>query len=383
MRIAMVTDSYYPTRDGVVTSITTVKAALEAMGHQVFVIAPDPGEAERIEGVHYFPAVRFRGYDGYYLPILPSNKAEMIDGLGIDVIHIHGIAVMALKAVIAARYLKKPVVLTFHTMVNDTMKYYSPVKMPEKLAERLVWIYLRNLLKRPDVITVPTEAIAQELQQNGVRPRELRTVSTGIDTSRFTPHADGTRVKDMYGLHGKKVAVHVGRISFEKNIRVIVEALSTVEGCVLLVVGKGPAEEDLREFVSEMKMEDRVIFTGFVDDGPLPEYYAAADVAVSASGFETQGLSVLEAMSSGLPAVCMNARAFKDFVSPGINGYLFDGTAEDCARGLKVCLDDRVRLGAGARETAESFSTERTGEELTDVYEYAVASKRRRLGLDV
>ena len=57
MRIAMVTDSYHPTKDGVVTSITITQRALEALGHEVFIVAPDPGEGHRIDGVIYIKSI--------------------------------------------------------------------------------------------------------------------------------------------------------------------------------------------------------------------------------------------------------------------------------------------------------------------------------------
>jgi len=374
MRIAMVTDSYFPTRDGVVTSLTTSKEALENAGHEVFVIAPDPGEHDRIEGVSYFPAVRFKKYEGYFLPILPSGKRDIIRRLNIDVIHIHGIAVMALKALIAARSLKKPVIMTFHTMVNDTMRYYSPVKLPDEFAERLVWIYLRNLLKRPFAVTVPTKTIADELAVNGVKAR-LEVIPTGIDTERFVPGIDGSAVRKLYGLDGKKVIIHVGRISFEKNIELAVNALRLLDDdFTLMIAGKGPAESSLRKRIEEDGLSDRVVFAGFVPDEDLPSYYAASDVVVSASRFETQGLSVLEAMACGLPAVCSDARAFRDFVT-GDNGYRFDGTAEDCAAGIRKCLGE-PGMKERARITAESFSREESAKKLAHLYEQAIWHKR-------
>ena len=61
MRIAIMTDSFYPTTDGVATAVRVTRDALTAMGHEVFVLAPDPGrEEDRLPGVYYFPSVRFR-----------------------------------------------------------------------------------------------------------------------------------------------------------------------------------------------------------------------------------------------------------------------------------------------------------------------------------
>ncbi len=74
MRIAMMTDSYYPTRDGVVTSVTTIRRSLEELGHRVWIVAPDPGEDLRPSDhdVLWIRSVGLRTYEGYYVPILPS-----------------------------------------------------------------------------------------------------------------------------------------------------------------------------------------------------------------------------------------------------------------------------------------------------------------------
>jgi len=378
MRIAMMTDSYFPTRDGVVTSIEVTRKALEAKGHEVIIIAPDPGKSERTEGVYYLPARKFKGYEGYFVPIYPSDKTSLIRSLDVDVIHVHGIALMAIKALAAARSLRKPVVITFHTMVCDTLEHYSPVPLPAPMLENLAWIYLRSLLKRADGVIVPTASTASELKRNGVAAREMRIVPTGIDTARFSCDSDGKKIRERYGLSGK-VAIHVGRMSYEKNIDTVLRAAAEIDGLTLMIVGKGPAKDDLERLSKELGIDDRVIFTGFVPDGELPEYYAAADVAVSASKFETQGLSILEAMACGLPVACTKDRAFEDFVVDGKNGFFFEGGAPECADSIRKCISSGGTLSAGARHTAEEFSLSASADAHIKLYNDVIAAKKKRL----
>ncbi|MDD2532514.1 MAG: glycosyltransferase [Candidatus Methanomethylophilaceae archaeon] len=371
MRIAMVTDSFYPTRDGVVTSLCITKKGLEDRGHEVFVVAPDPGEEHRLPGVNYFPAVSFSKYKGYYVPIFPSNKREILESLDVDIIHVHGVAVMALKALIAARAIKKPLVLTFHTSVGDTMQYYSPIKMPREVSDRLVWTYLRYLLKGPLAVIAPTEPVAEELKRMGVRTRRTAVIPTGSDVGRFNPSNDGTAVREKLGLKGKKVLIYVGRISFEKNIGEIVEVMPLLDDTILMLVGKGPAEEMLRTKAEALGVGDRVIFPGFVSDEELPIYYAAADAAISASRFETQGLSIIEAMATGLPVVCVNERAFSSFVEDGKNGFLFE---DNMLEAIEKALNASSEIREEARRTAERFSIAASAKELEDLYNDAIMS---------
>ena len=188
MRIAIVADSYHPTIDGMVTVTDTFKKSLEKLGHEVFIIAPDPGEEHRREGIYYFPSIKYSGYEGYYLPIYPSNKIELFEKLKPDVIHAQGLTLMALKGFISAHTLKIPFIVMMGTMVTDTLEYYLPIKnLPIDLMEKLAWIYLRNLMNHADGVITPTTPIMKEIGEHGVSPRDGRVITAGIDTDMFIP----------------------------------------------------------------------------------------------------------------------------------------------------------------------------------------------------
>lgn len=376
MRIAMMTDSWFPTRDGVVTSICIIKESLEALGHQVFIVAPEPEDEYKQDGVYYFPSVRFKSYDGYYVPIYPSNKIEILKEINPDVIHIHGVATMALRGLICGHTLGIPTVMTFHTMVDDAAKYYSPIKLPPETMDRLIWIYLRQILKRMDVVVTPTACIGEELKAHGAQCRNLLAIPTGAKTDVFHPGIPCDHILDKYDLRGKRVVIHVGRISYEKEINMVVRAMRDVDA-VLMVVGKGPAADDIKALVGELGMDDKVVFTGFVPDEELPAFYNAADIAVSASKFETQGLSILEAMASGRTVACRNGRAFTEIVKDGENGYLFDDE-EGCREAILKALDAPQKVRDASYRTAVENSRERSIEKYIQAYNLAIETKRER-----
>jgi 1,2-diacylglycerol 3-alpha-glucosyltransferase len=365
----MITDSYYPTRDGVVTSITLAKEGLEKLGHEVIVVAPDPGKEQRMDGVRYFRSIEFKSYNGYFVPIYPSNKDEIIRSIDPDIIHIHGIALMALKGIIAAKNQKIPIVLTYHTMVEDTIEFYSPLKVFPNIQKRMAWVYLRGLLRRPDVVIGPSEDTIDKLLRKGTRPKRTEVIPTGIDTARFKPSLNGNAVRERYCLNDSKVVLYVGRLSFEKNINVIINALRYADDVKLLIAGKGPAKESLEETARNAGVEDRVIFAGFVPDGELSQLYAAADVFVSASRFETQGLSVLEALACALPVACADGGAFTDYIKDGVNGFLFSEGEEECANAIRSCISCGPEIKENARATAESMSAESCAKILEKLYE--------------
>ena len=380
MRIAFVTDSYHPTVDGVVTIVDSIKDSLEMLGHEVVIVAPDPGEEYRIEGVHYFPAVGFPMYRGYYLPILPSNKLEVLRKINPDVIHGYGIAFMALKGYICAHEMKIPYVLTMTTMVTDTMEYYLPKFLPLKQTEKLAWVYMRSIMNHSDAVITHTDPIMDELRSHGVNPRHVGIIPAGIETEIFRPIESCNTIRDELGIHGKRVITHVGRISYEKHIDDIVRSLALLpDDVVMVIVGDGPARGSVEDVVRECGFEDRVFFTGFVEKTRLPEYYNTADVCVSCSRFETQGLSIMEAMACGKPIVCPNARAFSVIVEDGKDGFLFDGDIEDMANKIRLALDCDTSIGQAALEKARSYSKENCARMLVSLYEHVIEAKKRRL----
>ena len=377
MRIALVTDSYYPTKDGVVVAVETVQAELVALGHEVVVFAPDPGKEFRRDGVVYFKAVKFKKYPDYFLPIYRSNKIEEIRKFNPDVIHLYGVAFMALKGLIASRTLKVPSVITYVTSVSEVIGMYSPIKFPEPLLKKLSWIYVRNLLKRPAVLVVPTHPIAKELEENGVVPKRLEVIHIGIDAERFRKNQDaGSAVRKKYGLENKRVIICAGRLSGEKEIDMLICSMKLLDDDIsLLIVGKGPVGDELRELTTDLGLNERVTFAGFVPDEELVAHYSAADVAASCSRFETQGLTVLEAMGCELPAACANGRAFTEVIKDGVNGYLFEHSEEDCAEAIRKCFAEHDRISTGARRTAEENSMHATAMKLGEVYQSLIKPK--------
>jgi 1,2-diacylglycerol 3-alpha-glucosyltransferase len=370
----MFTDSFYPTVDGAVVSMETVSEGLESRGHEVVVLAPDTPQRPNYERkVHYLPSMNFKSYPGYRVVMAPADMLEFLRKEKADVIHCHGIASMGILSLTAARALKIPHVLTFHTMANEAIKYYSPIPFREDIIIELVWTYLRNLLKRPEVVIAPSAPVKAELDEHRVAMKSCEVVPTGVDCKRFTPENYSKGFLDRYGLGGKSVLLHVGRLSREKRMDIVLEAIAKLASdepdIRLLVVGKGPAEAVYRAKAAELGISDRVVFAGFLPSGELPVAYASSQALVIASTFETQGLVVLEALASGTPVVGMRCRAIPEFVKEGKNGCLFE--PETCADAIKRCLARGDSMMMSAVSSAREYSIESCTVKLEAAYEHA------------
>jgi 1,2-diacylglycerol 3-alpha-glucosyltransferase len=384
MHIAMFTDSYLPARDGVVSSILLTKAGLERQGHKVTVFAPEPENGHREDGVQYFRSISYKRYPGYTISPFPTNKCEILRDLEVDVIHTHGVLFMAVRSMFAARTLEIPIVVSFHTMVTDAAKYYAPVPIPDWVTNRLFWIYLRQLLERADSVVAPSAAIRTELLTYAPAMHRIEVIPTGVDCQRFNPEVDGSLIRARYGLEGKKVLLHIGRIAWEKNLDLVIdgfEELSREDPLVrLLIVGNGPAKDHYMDLVTSKGLDDRVTFTGFIADDELPQIYAACDASVIASKFETQGLVGLEAMASGRPVAGINYRAVREMIRDGENGHVFEEDPSSCARAMRLTLENSASLGPKARRFAMGYSVELSVKKLEELYEYSIESKRSTTG---
>lgn len=370
----MFADSFRPTVDGSVVAMETACDGLERRGHQVVVLAPKVKPLPKTSRqVHYLPSAEFRQYPGYRVVFSPSDMLEFLRKEKVDIIHSHGLAAMAILSLTASRVLKVPSLLTFHTMANEAMKHYSPIRLRDEITGVLVWTYLRNLLKRPEVVIAPTTPVKVELEANGVRMKECAVVPTGIDCSRFSPDKYDKNYMAKFGLSGKQVLLHVGRLSREKRLDVILNAVAGLKekepDLSLLVVGKGPSEEDYKAMAKKLGVADRVVFAGFLPSEELPVAYASAEALVIASAFETQGLVVLESLASGTPVVGARYRAIPEFVQEGKNGCLFNH--ENCEEAIQRCLSRRDSMTLDAVSSARMYSVDACAAKLEKAYELA------------
>lgn len=369
-------DSHYPIKDGVVDAIDILRRGLKERGHEVVLIAPNPGREHQLEGIHYLPAKKFKNFE-YYLPMYPSDVIFKLKELGVDVINVHGFALMAMRGVALGKLLGIPSIITFHTPVWNFLGEFSP--LDTAFSVKVTWSYFRNLFRRADVTVAQTPSIANELVQNGVKAN-IRIIPTGIDADKFRPGLDGNGIRERYGLGNKKVLIHVGRLAPEKCLDALIRTIagSDDRDLVLMIVGKGALEKELKELTASLGMNERIIFTGFVSEEELPLHYAAADAAISSSIYEAQCLAIMNAMACGLPVVCPNGRAFVDFIKDGENGFMYNGTQEECIAATRKALTADPSVGMNARRTAETYTIQRSVDTYVSLYEEAIEKKRSK-----
>jgi 1,2-diacylglycerol 3-alpha-glucosyltransferase len=229
MRIALFTDTYLPTVDGVVTSVLSIRKGLREEGHDVMVLAPEVENGPVEDGTVYCKARSFKMYPGYRLASFLPREVKCIKDFDPDLIHAHGVGGMGIKTIWLSKDFDIPNVLTFHTMVMDVLARYSPLNLDSELLNVLLRIYLRNVLKRYDTVIVPSRSILTEILQIAPKMKRVEILPMGVDCRRFRPDVDPSGILERLGLGDREIILSVGRISEEKNLDVIIKSLPVVK----------------------------------------------------------------------------------------------------------------------------------------------------------
>lgn len=379
----MFTETWLPTRDGVVTSLLTFRRGLEALGHEVFIFAAGSDqtrEENADDRIHIYTGPKWEPYPDYRIALRPGPSRKLLGKLGVELIHSHGTAFMGIKAVRCARFQDLPLVLTFHTRVEDATGYVTQHPAREAALKSLIWSWHRWYFNRCDGIVTPTRTVQRDLlREEPDVIRRVFVVPTGIDVERFA-RADGKALRETFGLDHTRLVLSVGRVAWEKNVETLIEAAELLrkrgEDVIFAVAGRGPALEHFAAEVKQRRLEDRVRFLGFVADGELPALYHAADAFLMTSTFETQGIALLEAMAAGLPVATADSGGPTEFVRHGDNGFMFEGrNPEACAHAVVDALNAPTQLRSRGRETAKLYTVENQSRALAAAYEQVVSAR--------
>lgn len=380
MNIALFTDTYYPEINGVANSVYILKKELEQIGHTVYVFTTTtPGSPEYEHNVFRVPSIPFaliteRRVGMFYQPKL----ASIIKRLDLDLIHTHTEFPLGIFGRLMAKELKLPMVHTYHTIYEDYTHYLTRFKTLDRRAKAFARVFTKMCCNTVEQVIVPTEKVKDLLLTYSVH-KQISIVPTGVDLKKFNPalcsKEDVLQLKRQYSIQEQdKVMLYLGRVSKEKNIGEIIDAMPEYmgkrENVKFVIVGSGPEMDALKQMVTERNLEHRIIFTGAQPWDNIGLFYQMGDVFVSGSTSETQGLTYIEAMAAGLPIVARRDRCLDDILVPGWNGYDFIDR-KGLLEGLDAVLfgTEHISYGENAIINVQKLSTEAFARNVEKVYE--------------
>ena len=392
MRIGIFSETYAPYISGLVTSEMMLKKALEKQGHEVYVVTANlesfKYNYDEEERVLKIPGIPTGIYDSRMTSIYPIPAVNKIKSWKLDVIHSQTEFAIGTFARLIAKQYNIPLVHTYHTMYEDYIYYITKgyfEKSSKKLVEYLTKFYCD---KTATELIVPTSKTYKLFKEKYKVEKNINIIPTGIEVERF--FKESINLKELLELKktlniGKKdfVLLFVGRLGEEKNVEFLIKAhkelIKEDPNIKLIIVGDGPDKEKYEELTSKLELEKNIIFTGKAAWEEMPYYYHIADVFVTASKTETQGLTVIEAMASNLIPVCMKDEAFESMITDELNGLLFR-TQEEYLKDIMRLHDNPSELevfNRQARIQAETYSSKYYADRVLAVYNRAILEKKQ------
>jgi phosphatidylinositol alpha-1,6-mannosyltransferase len=233
------------------------------------------------------------------------------------------------------------------------------------------WL-MKKVIEEAEELVPNSEFTMHEYERWGIPREKMVTVIPGVDSVFFQPEEKSRHLVEKYHLQDKQIIMTVGRLDERKGHDMVIRAMAHVvkqfPNVVYMVVGKGREEQRLKNLADTLKLQNLVIFTGFVADESLPDYYNLCDVFVLPNreteshnqlkgDYEGFGVVFLEASACGKPVIAGNSGGSSEAVIDGITGLMVDPRNEDeIGRAIERILSDKIfakRLGMAGRNRAE------------------------------
>lgn len=361
MKILITTDTYRPTINGVVTSIESLKKALDRLGHDVRILTFSDSFNSKQEGdIYYMGSLGA----GKFYPDARMNKLfynrfyEDIMDWKPDIVHSQTEFTMFIQAKKIAKDLDIPLLHTYHTVYEDYTHYFS---LNKKIGKELAKQFTKQIIKTTDGVVVPTNKIYNLLTEYNIH-EDIYVAPTGINVQKLS-ECDDFDIRSGYKIpEDKHIVLFLGRIGKEKNITEILQYLENIDrdDIVFIIAGAGPFLSELKDICSNSKIRDRLIFTGMIDSSKVGNFYSKADVFVSASTSETQGLTFIESMACSTPIICRHDDCLDGVLIDGETGFGYD-TEEEFIDYLNQILDNeklRDKMGKNCKQLVDENYTE-------------------------
>jgi glycosyltransferase involved in cell wall biosynthesis len=375
MRVAIFTDTFKPQVNGVCRYLEEMQKYMDEnqIAYRLFV--PGGQSEAEMKNVTVFHGRPFILYPELSISLPDYSIVDReLNTFKPDIIYLATEVSMGLVGLKYARRHNVPVVAAYHTDFPHYLRCYRLNFFVSPVWKYLAWFHSFSEMN----VCSSMETFDQLLEH---RIGALNMIGHGIDCEKFSPAMRSDSMRKYYAPNVETLLLYVGRLAQEKNLDVLLNACSEIQesrnDLKLLIVGDGPAKSWL-----EKQNIPNVILLGYKSGEELSTIYASADIFVFPSASETFENVILEAMSSGLPVVAVNAGGVKDSLQHMHNGLAFrPGDHIDMAECIQKLMDDphlTIELALKARSYALCHSWENTFNSLFTSMKFVVNYARRQ-----
>jgi glycosyltransferase involved in cell wall biosynthesis len=368
MKVAIVSSTYLPTRNGVTIHIQSLVKGLEAEGHDVYVISPSNGK-ERFCKNDYRIASIYNPLSKLYPLSFDSRIPRAIKDIKFDIVHLHHpIGVYGLAKKISEKS-DCPIIFTNHTQYLAYINYYTSIFRGS--ARKIMLARLNKLYGEASVVIGSTKDIKNEIHK--INPAaNMEVIPVGFDESRFDI-ADNPGIRRQIGIaESDFFALYVGRVSKEKNIDILLAAADKISHIhpdfKLVIVGPGDYLENTKKSIPS-----NVVVVGQPKDSDLVALYKHCDLFLSASVSEVLPLTFSEAAYSGAPLLGIDSLGVRDIIQNNINGLLAKDSKDFTEMLIELVGNRKLlkKLSQNAPKSVIKYSAKHNLKKVIDVYEKA------------
>jgi glycosyltransferase involved in cell wall biosynthesis len=367
-KLVIATDNYYPRADGIARFLSEIIPRLKKH-YDITVICP--AYKNTISGIHdEINIVRIPLYNFYVGDFRPARfrRKEINEVIkGADLVFTQGLGPIGALTILSAHKQKKKTVSFIHSVEWELVPMAVKSLFLRRMAYPLMRRFTKHFYSKVDMIIVPSTGILDLISwEIGKKP--IRVVHLGCDTKKFCPPHSKREAKKAIDVDQDAILIgYHGRLSREKDLQTLLRGFLRMKkhGKKLIIVGDGLPQ------LKTMFMRKDVIFTGTKFN--VVPYLQAMDIYVLSSLTETTCLSVLEAMSCGVPVISTRVGFVKDYIEDGENGIFFDfQNSVQLAKKIEYLIEHpkmREDLGKAARATVVAgFDWDRTVKDLLTAF---------------
>ncbi|MCX7845732.1 MAG: glycosyltransferase family 4 protein [Dictyoglomaceae bacterium] len=399
MNIAFFSDTYEPQKNGVVTAIKMQKKFLENYKNKVYLFIPYIPNSPSEENIFKLNSIVFPFQREHRVANPYSIKYDLLfRRLKVDIVHTHTPFSLGIFGWSQAKKRNIPLIHTFHTIFEE-YAYYIWDHFPQIIKRKFIrekearevaiWIS-KSYCELCDLIIAPSTKVKKLLENYGVK-KPIVILPNGLDLKDFKPlDKKVARKKRNLPLQGT-ILLFVGRLGKEKNITFLLKVMRWLKSnsnhpYYFLIVGDNPDKRIKEELIKEAekyKIDDRVIFTGYLEYPQVIESYYSADIFIFSSLTETQGMVVGEALFSGLPVIALEDLAIGDFVKNGENGFLIPNnnhSIEEFGKKIILLTENKelyFTMSQNAKKSAENLSSHKLNKKLLETYERLISDYQK------
>ena len=388
MKILMLTWEYPPRIvGGIARVVHDLSKRLIKDGHEVTVVTyrdnAEVPEYENDKGVNVYRVDNYMIHPNNFIDWIMQLNFNMLSKAteiinkegGFDVIHAHDWLVTY-----AAKSLKNaydiPIVATIHAteagrnsgIHDETQRYINDTE----------WL----LTYEATEVIVNSNYMKNEIQRLfGLPFDKINVIPNGINLSNFTGIERDYDFRRQYAMDNEKIILYVGRLVYEKGVQHLIAAmpkiLSNYNDAKLIIAGRGGMMDELRAEASNLGLNDKIYFTGYLNSKQVQKMYKCADVAVFPSTYEPFGIVALEAMLAGVPTVVSDVGGLDEIVTHGVDGMKsYAGNANSIADSVTALLYDHqlaTNVSKKAKQKVkDQFNWEKIAQDTHFTYEKAI-----------